>query len=146
MPQKRRTSDDPIDGSELPGWPGYRTRPNRSGWDPIDSRTEAGHVSGVLLRDLFTLKARTRKPLYLALMLLGGVLPFLALVFLLIQEAIRGGLVISGGLLYVGVFLIISGAVTINFLLSILAIFADRRSQSEIHRKKPRGSRNRRAG
>lgn len=100
----------------------------------------------MLLRNLFTLRARTRNPLYLALMFLGAVLPFFALVLILIQEALQGGLVISAELIYVAVFLVASGAVTINFLLSILAIVVGRRSRLEVGSKKPRGSRNRRAG
>jgi hypothetical protein len=52
----------------LPGQPGYRTRDGRTGYDPIDTRTEAAHTAGTLLQKLFT--GRIRNPLYL--LLLGG--------------------------------------------------------------------------
>ncbi len=38
----------------LPGWPGYRTQPGRSGLDYIDTQMEMGHMAGVFLRQLFT--------------------------------------------------------------------------------------------
>jgi hypothetical protein len=34
------------------GQPGYRTRPGRSGYDPLETNLEAAHVIGVLLRKL----------------------------------------------------------------------------------------------
>jgi hypothetical protein len=77
------------DSSSLPGWPGYRTSAGRSGLDPVDSQTEAGHVSGVLIRQLFTLKIKTKNPIHLILLALIGlllVLPFIAV----ISETVRG--------------------------------------------------------
>ena len=50
----------------LPGQPGYRTRDGRTGYDPIDTRTEAAHTAGTLLQKLFT--GRIRNPLYLLLL------------------------------------------------------------------------------
>ena len=38
--KKRRNSSE----AELPGWPGYRMRAGRSGWDPIDTRTVDTHM------------------------------------------------------------------------------------------------------
>jgi tetratricopeptide (TPR) repeat protein len=38
----------------LRGWPGHRTRPGRSGLDPLDTDFEQAHVTGLLLRHLFT--------------------------------------------------------------------------------------------
>jgi tetratricopeptide (TPR) repeat protein len=38
----------------LPGWPGHRTRPGRSGLDPLDTYFEQAHITGLLLRQLFT--------------------------------------------------------------------------------------------
>ena len=84
MPRNKPKRDDTPEGSELPGWPGYRTRPNRSGLDPLDSRAEAGHMGGTFLRRLFTFKARTRNPVYLVLMFIFGVIPFLTLVVFMI--------------------------------------------------------------
>ena len=67
--------------SWLRGWPGNRTRPRRSGYDPLDMDFELAHIQGVLLRKLFTLKFRTRNPIYLLGMLLCGLIFNLPLVF-----------------------------------------------------------------
>jgi hypothetical protein len=80
-------------------------------------------MEGTFLRNIFTLKARTRNPFYLILMFVFGVIPFLILAFLIISETIRGNLSILLSLIYPAVFMVIAGAVTINFLLSILEIF-----------------------
>jgi hypothetical protein len=55
---------EPIDPAEefflfaeselLPGFPGYRTRPNRSGYDYIDTQLELAHMTGVFLRSFFS--------------------------------------------------------------------------------------------
>ena len=45
---------------EMPGWPGYRTAPGRSGLDPVESYSELGHVLGLCLRDLLFFRIRTR--------------------------------------------------------------------------------------
>ena len=58
----------------LPGWPGYRTRPGRSGYDYLDTVFEGAHMEGVLLRQLFTGKLRIENPLFLLLTGLWGVL------------------------------------------------------------------------
>jgi hypothetical protein len=58
--KKAAAEKEDDDSSSLPGWPGYRTSAGRSGLDPIDSQTEAGHVSGVLIRQLFTLQIKTK--------------------------------------------------------------------------------------
>jgi hypothetical protein len=36
------------------GWPGYRTRPGRSGYDYIDTQNEIAHMTGVFIRQLIT--------------------------------------------------------------------------------------------
>jgi hypothetical protein len=123
MPRNKPKRDDTPEGSELPGWPGYRTRPNRSGLDPIDSRAEAGHMGGTFLRRLFTFKARTRNPVYLILMFIFGVIPFLSLLVFMIGGL--PGLNIDSlvPMIYLIFLILILGAVSINFLLSILEIF-----------------------
>lgn len=66
---------------QLPGWPGYRTRPGRSGLDYLDNQFELAHMQGLFIRRLITGQLRTHEPLYLAAMaMLGGltVLPALA--------------------------------------------------------------------
>jgi tetratricopeptide (TPR) repeat protein len=73
----------------LSGWPGYRTRPGRSGYDPLDNEFELAHMEGVILRLLFTGKFRTSNPLSLFLMFFWGCLGCLSLVFTL-GEALNG--------------------------------------------------------
>ena len=82
--------------SQLPGWPGYRTRPGRSGLDYLDSEFELAHMEGLLLRRLFTGKLRTTNPLYLAGMgVLGGlcILPALLTTISPTLDAVCPGLV-----------------------------------------------------
>ena len=122
MPQNKRKKDDPIEGSELPGWPGYRTRSNRSGLDPIDSRAEAGHIGGTLLHRLFTFQARTRNPIYILLMFIFGVMPFLTIVVFLIGGLPGLNMDSLGPMIYLVLVILITGTVTINFLLNILEI------------------------
>ena len=122
MPQNKQKKEQSTSGDQLPGWPGYRTRPNRSGLDPLDSRAEAGHMGGTFLRRLFTFKARTRNPVYLVLMFIFGVIPFLTLVVFTIGGL--PGLNIDSlvPMIYLIFLILILGAVSINFLFSILEI------------------------
>ena len=57
---------------ELPGWPGYRTRPGRSGFDPLDNEFELAHMQGLFLRRLLTGRLRTKEPAYLTAMVIIG--------------------------------------------------------------------------
>ena len=59
------------------GYPGYRTRQGRSGYDPLDRNAEEGHLDGVIIRKLLSNKFRTRDPFYLGIMAYAGVLFFL---------------------------------------------------------------------
>ena len=70
-----------LDGKALAlrGWPGHRTRPGRTGYDPLDNDFEIAHMEGVFLRGLFTGNLRTRNRLYLLVMgLCGGALTLLS--------------------------------------------------------------------
>lgn len=58
----------------LRGWPGYRNRPGRSGYDPLERDFEYAHMQGVIFRRLITGTFRTRNPIYLLLMVFMGVL------------------------------------------------------------------------
>ncbi len=109
-----------------PGFPGYRTRPGRTGYDPLDTHREAAFMEGMFYRNVFTLRLRTRKVVYLILMFIFGVIPFVPLLFLTIQQVSElfqygdtAGLV---DLFYLSIFTLLTGAITINFLLSILEI------------------------
>lgn len=80
-PKDKRDQDNP---STLPGWPGYRTRDGRSGYDPIDTRTEAAHTTGAFIRGLFSGKLRIKNPVSLFLLgILGLVLitPLILVIF-----------------------------------------------------------------
>ncbi len=83
--------DDPNVSSDLPGWPGYRTRDGRSGYDPIDTRTEAAHTAGAFIQKLFTGQLRIRNPIFLFLTGILG-LALSAPFFLAIFETINGNL------------------------------------------------------
>jgi hypothetical protein len=122
VPQNKRKKDDAVEGNELPGWSGYRTRSNCSGLDPIDSRAEAGHIGGTLLRRLFTFQARTRNPIYILLMFIFGVMPFLTIVVFLIGGLPGLNMDSLGPMIYLVLVILITGTVTINFLLNILEI------------------------
>jgi superkiller protein 3 len=58
----------------LPGWPGHRTRPGRTGYDPLDRNFEYAHMQGVIFRQLMIGKFRTRNVIYLIFMSFVGVL------------------------------------------------------------------------
>jgi len=58
----------------LSGWPGHRTRPGRSGYDPLETDFEQAHITGILIRRLFTLKLRSHNPVYLLLMVFFGLI------------------------------------------------------------------------
>ena len=101
----------------LPGWPGYRTREGRSGYDPIDTRTEAAHTAGTLIHRLFT--GRVRNPVYLLLLgILGLVLvsPFV----LAISELMNGHLLPWNGWIFVLITGIAGIAILINFIRNLI--------------------------
>ncbi|MBI9044496.1 MAG: hypothetical protein JEZ06_08425 [Anaerolineaceae bacterium] len=76
----------------LPGFPGYRNRKGRSGYDPIDNQLEIAHMEGKFLRNLLTLKLKTSNPFYLCLMILfGGIAFILCLVFFGINQIVLSG-------------------------------------------------------
>ena len=118
--------DDRDDPSSLPGWPGYRTRDGRSGYDPIDTRTEAAHTLGTFIQSLFTGQLRTRNPIFL---FLSGALGLVLTTPLLlaILELFNGTLSSWGAWI---TFLIAGGiglAVLINFIRNLIGFFKLRR-------------------
>ena len=122
MSKRKTERDNSLLGTLIPGWPGYRTRGQRSGLDPIDTRTEAAHMEGVFLYRLFTLRARTRKPLILVLMFVFGVIPFVSLLSLLIFEFPAQEAANWLYWFYLIIIMLITGTITINFVVSILEI------------------------
>jgi tetratricopeptide (TPR) repeat protein len=66
----------------LTGWAGHRTRPGRSGYDPLETDFEEAHIEGVIFRLLITSKFRTLNPIYLLLMIFIGLIFCLPLLFI----------------------------------------------------------------
>lgn len=103
----------------LPGWPGYRTREGRSGYDPIDTRTEAAHTAGTFIQRLFY--GEVRNPISLFLLGLLGII-LLAPLVLAIAE-IRNGNVLPWS---AWVFLLITGiaglVILVNFIKNLIRI------------------------
>lgn len=104
-------------GIQIRGFPGYRTRDNRSGLDPLDTRAEAAFMEGTFYRNLYTFRLRTRNPFYLALMFLFGVVPFLGSIALALASFGT-----SPAWLILLVPTLITLPLSINFVLSILQI------------------------
>jgi hypothetical protein len=127
MPQNKQKRDAHISGeNQLLGWPGYRTRGSRSGLDVIETQAEAAHMEGVFYRNLLTLKARTRNPIYLILMFFFGVIPFPLLAYIIVY-ILKFPIITDFPTLALDFWLIflliITGAITINFAISVLAVF-----------------------
>jgi hypothetical protein len=127
MPQNKIKRDAHLGYiNQLPGFPGFRTREGRSGYDPLDTNRESAFMEGTFYRKIFTLNLRTRNIFYLVMMFIFGVIPFVPLVLITIQQgsdALQyGGLSNWEQLVFAVMFTAITGAITINFLLSILEI------------------------
>jgi hypothetical protein len=106
----------------VPGWPGYRHRPGRSGYDPLENDFEAAHMQGVLLRLVLKRRIRTRNPVYLALMTIFGMvacLPGLLAVALIISgwPYVGGGLI---ALMFYSPSIVVGVAVLANVYLSFI--------------------------
>jgi hypothetical protein len=104
---------------ELPGWPGYRTRPGRSGYDPIDTNLEWAFQQGLFIKRLLTGQLRPHQPTYRALMLIFGALFPLALLFLR-ETVIHWGDQANVVHAYSGALMAVcSGGLLVNFGLSV---------------------------
>jgi hypothetical protein len=64
----------PLPDPGLPGTPGYRTRDNLSGLDPVDTYAESARMEGLFYRLLLTGRLRTKNPFFLLMMFIGVVL------------------------------------------------------------------------
>ena len=115
-----KTSKKPGDQDEhkrptqlQPGQPGYRTRDGRSGYDPIDMRTEAAHTAGTFLQPLFT--GRITNPLYLLLLAVLG-LALIAPFALAISDLKNAGLFS----IYAWVILFVTALVGVALLVNVV--------------------------
>jgi hypothetical protein len=115
--KKPKDENKQTDSGALPGWPGYRTREGRSGYDPIDTRTEAAHTAGTILQKLFT--GQTRDPIHLFLLGIVGLVLITPLI-LALSEITSGNRLPWNAWL----FLLITGVaglgVLINFIKNLI--------------------------
>ncbi len=95
----------------LIGWPGYRTRPDKSGLAYMDTYAEMSHMQGRMLHWLLTGKFITHNPVYLFLMFFVGLIWSWPLIPII-------GAVFNGE--YVILFVLIVGAP--NFLVGVLLL------------------------
>lgn len=117
---KKKSNDDKKNNTRaLPGWPGYRTREGRSGYDPIDTRAEAGHMAGTMIQKLFTGEIRSAVHLFL-LGVLGLIL--VAPLILAILETRNGSLFPWSAWLFLLIIAIAGLAILINFIRNLLRI------------------------
>lgn len=70
----------------LPGWPGYRTQPGKSGLGYLETQAEWAHIQGVLFRKLITGGFQTRNPVYWVCLSLYGLISASPLVLLFVAE------------------------------------------------------------
>ena len=115
--KKKSNADRQDNTSSLPGWPGYRTRQGRSGYDPIDSRAEAGHMAGTILQRLFTGQIQNRIILFL-LSFLGLIL--ITPLVVVISEARNGNLFPWNAWLFALVIAIVGTAILVNVIRNLL--------------------------
>lgn len=104
----------------LKGWAGHRTRPGRSGYDPLDRDFELAHVEGVVIRRLLTRTFRTRNPFYLLVMTFLGIFyswPFFCFPVIFIGDVNAIPMMIMGI-----PYLIIGIAFLVNVILSLQLI------------------------
>jgi hypothetical protein len=122
----RDDKDNQDNPSLLPGWPGYRTRDGRSGYDPIDTRTEAAHTAGTIVQRLFT--GEVRHPVYLFLLGLAGLILITPLI-LAISEMWNGNLLSWNA----WVFILITGIggliILINFIKNLIKMVTRKERQ-----------------
>ena len=117
---KKLKDEKQHSSSGLPGWPGYRTRAGRSGYDPIDTRAEAGHMAGTILQTLFVGQIRNRVHVFL-LGVLGLIL--ITPLVLAISETLNANPLPWNAWLFVLVVGIVGLAILINFIKNLLRIF-----------------------
>ena len=114
---KATNKAEPSDG--LAGWPGYRTREGRSGYDPIDTRTEAAHTAGTIIQRLFT--GAFRNPFHVILLGALGVILITPLV-LGIVEGMNGNWLPWNAWLFILLTGIAGVVILLNFIKNLIRI------------------------
>ena len=119
---KKLNKEDGKDNlSHYPGWPGYRTKEGRSGYDPVDSGTEGGHVVGVYLQRFFTCRIKTKNPIHLFLLAILG----LGLIFpcaFAVADKLIGILITLDGWIFIVVAGVIGVLALTNFIKNLIGI------------------------
>ena len=118
-PKKSNIKDEQNYRSALPGWPGYRTRDGRSGYDPIDTRTEAAHTASTIIQKLFT--GQIGNPFYLFLLGVSGLVLIVPLI-LAISEMMNGNLFPWNAWIFLLIISIVGLAILINFIKNLIKI------------------------
>lgn len=142
MPQNKiKRESRSVEGESMRGIPGYRTRQDRTGFDPLDTSAESAHMEGLFLRELFALRLRTRNPLYLLMMFSFGPLFFFPILKILSDVIFYPGPIASDNvlifLLVLGFLATVTGALTINFIKNILWLMKINPVSSPKNKKKP---------
>lgn len=107
--------EDDMPGLQMRGWPGWRTRPGRSGYDPIDEAAEAGQMMVRLVKHLFQADLYDNHLSYVMVywffgpfwvyVLIGNMLiPFSFFLYLYIEQGLFGVLVMGA---YFGIFVLL---------------------------------------
>ena len=118
-PKKKNVKDKQSSPNALQGWPGYRTREGRSGYDPIDTRAEAAHTAGTILQKLFT--GQVRNPFGLFLLGVLGLILVTPLI-LAISEMMNGNPFSWDAWILFLIVGIAGFAVLINFIKNLIKI------------------------
>jgi hypothetical protein len=136
----KRKADHLIDAHDIPedglplneqarilrGWPGYRTRDGRWGFDPIDSPAEEARIEGLFLKWLFLGQFITHNIFYLAIMFILGMMLGVMPLLLVLMELLTGGNWAALLPALLGLPYILGGWLLLGNV--YLSIFSDRRS------------------
>ena len=105
----------------LMGYPGYRNRQGRSGYDPLERNAEQARMQGIMIHLLLNRKFRTRNPIYLVLMACAGILYFLTGVLPFLLGNVNG---IIAGIIY-STYSIVGIMLLVNVYLSLRLVNSD---------------------
>ena len=119
--KKPNDNDKQNNPNALLGWPGYRTRDDRSGYDPIDTDNEAGHMAGTIIQKLFA--GQIRNPIHLFLLGVLGLI-FITPLVLAISETMNGNLLPWNAWILLLITGIVGLAILINFIKNLIRIMS----------------------
>lgn len=105
----------------LMGYPGYRNRQGRSGYDPLERNAEQARMQGIMIYLLLNCKFRTRNPIFLVLMACAGILYFLTGVLPFLLGNVNG---IIAGIIY-SPYSIVGIMLLVNVYLSLRLVNSD---------------------